>query len=420
MSESEPFTPGKRGRKQLRPDPAAGPVAAFAHRLCELKEAAGDPSYDRMRGDFGAAASKSALSSAARGQDLPSWETTWEFVRSLAVGVLGEDAGATRGEWSRRWEQAREDAATQFAADGTATPGSHAIGLVNGMNGTTGAESAATEGTHGRTVNGTPTGVPYSVPVPGENAAAREDGADSGNAAFSEDATSPGEPTPPEGPTSPEGAAAPEVPASPKSPASPADAASPEHAAFPEDTATPEEATPPSATTPPETPDSPEPPAGRPAARERLRRTLLPAGTAVVVTVAVIAAATYLLSDPQRPIPGDNSLMVDENLLDGTQVQAGRSFVKTWDLRNAGDVPWSGRYLEQAGPPIGDSACTAPKRVWIPDVQPGHTVRVAVPVNAGDEPGRCKIAWKMVDESGRLFFPENALHPVFFDWQVVR
>lgn len=384
---SEPCTPGKRGRKQLRPDPATGPVAAFAHRLCELKEAAGDPSYDRMRGDFGAAASKSALSSAARGQDLPSWETTWEFVRSLAVGVLGEDAGATRREWSRRWEQAREDAAASI-------PGSHSSGLASGANGTAGAESAAV-GTRG-TVNGTPTGVPDSVPAPGEDVAS------------------------PEGATISEGAALSGETAFSEQAAFSGNAASPEGAASLEEAAPSGEAAPAGSAAARETPDSPEPPTGRPAARERLRRALLAAGTAVVVAVAAIAAATYFLSEPQRPIPGDNSLMVGENLLDGSQVQAGRSFVKTWDLRNAGDVPWSGRYLEQAGPPIGDSACTAPKRVWIPDVRPGDTVRVAVPVNAGDEPGRCKIAWKMVDESGRLFFPENALHPVFFDWRVVR
>lgn len=396
---SEPFSPGKRGRKQLRPDPATGPVAAFAHRLCELKEAAGDPSYDRMRGDFGAAASKSALSSAARGQDLPSWETTWEFVRSLAVGVLGEDAGATRREWSRRWEQARADAAN--SADAAASiPGSHSSDLASGTNGTAGAESAAA-GTHG-TVNGTPTGVPDSVAAPGEKATSPEDATTSADAVFSENAAFPGKAAFPGNAAISENAASPDDAASLEAAASSGEAASPGPAASRE------------------TPDSPEPPTGRPAARERLRRALLPAGTAVVVTVAVIAAATYFLSDPQRPIPGDNSLMVGENLHDGSQVQAGRSFVKTWDLRNAGDVPWSGRYLEQAGPPIGDSACTAPKRVWIPDVQPGDTVRVAVPVNAGHEPGRCKIAWKMVDESGRLFFPENALHPVFFDWQVVR
>jgi hypothetical protein len=72
-----------------------------------LKEKAGDPSYDRMRTEYGAAASKSALAAAARGKSLPSWETTWEFVRALEVRVLGEDAEDARRRWQARWEECR-------------------------------------------------------------------------------------------------------------------------------------------------------------------------------------------------------------------------------------------------------------------------------------------------------------------------
>ncbi|EOD64524.1 NBR1-Ig-like domain-containing protein [Amycolatopsis vancoresmycina] len=99
----------KRGRRAHRPDPGDGPVAAFAHALLLLKETAGDPSYDRMRTEFGAVASKSALAAAARGLQLPSWETTWEFVRPLAVTVLGEDEAQARREWRARWTAARPD-----------------------------------------------------------------------------------------------------------------------------------------------------------------------------------------------------------------------------------------------------------------------------------------------------------------------
>ncbi|MEU8635585.1 NBR1-Ig-like domain-containing protein [Amycolatopsis sp. NPDC048633] len=101
-------TPGRRGRIALGPAEETGPVAGFARRLWELKRAAGDPSYDRMRDEFGALASKSALSAAARGRHLPSWETTWEFVRVLAVGVLGQDETSARLEWRGCWEKARE------------------------------------------------------------------------------------------------------------------------------------------------------------------------------------------------------------------------------------------------------------------------------------------------------------------------
>ncbi|MBN6034577.1 NBR1-Ig-like domain-containing protein [Amycolatopsis sp. 195334CR] len=104
------MTEARRGRVAKGPDPAAGPVPEFAHGLWELKRAAGDPSYDRMRDELGALASKSALSAAARGDRLPSWETAWEFVRVLAVGVLGEDVERVRHEWRGRWERAQQPA----------------------------------------------------------------------------------------------------------------------------------------------------------------------------------------------------------------------------------------------------------------------------------------------------------------------
>jgi hypothetical protein len=57
-----------------------------------------------MRGEYGACASKSALSAAARGQRLPNWETAWEFVRVLAVDMLGRDPADAEREWRARWE----------------------------------------------------------------------------------------------------------------------------------------------------------------------------------------------------------------------------------------------------------------------------------------------------------------------------
>ena len=91
----------------MRPDPASGPVAEFADELWRLKLRAGDPSFDTMRNVYGAAASKSSLAAAARGQHFPSRETTWEYVRALAVDALGEDVDAVRAEWFAKWEKAR-------------------------------------------------------------------------------------------------------------------------------------------------------------------------------------------------------------------------------------------------------------------------------------------------------------------------
>jgi hypothetical protein len=82
-------------------------VAALADQLWKLKAQAGDPSFAEMSTKLGAAASKSSLAAATRGQVLPSWETTWEFVRVLAVDRLGQDAEEAEREWRERWERAR-------------------------------------------------------------------------------------------------------------------------------------------------------------------------------------------------------------------------------------------------------------------------------------------------------------------------
>ena len=89
----------RRGRRPARPGPDSGPVGAFADRLWQLRREAGDPSYEEMSGRLGAAASKSSLAAAAQGRSLPSWETTWEFVRVLAVDRLGRDPAETELEW---------------------------------------------------------------------------------------------------------------------------------------------------------------------------------------------------------------------------------------------------------------------------------------------------------------------------------
>ncbi|MEO3786172.1 NBR1-Ig-like domain-containing protein [Actinocorallia sp. B10E7] len=98
---------GQRGRKPNRPDPDEGPVAAFADRLWRLKIEAGDPSFAEMSSLLGAAASKSSLASAAQGRTLPSWGTTWEFVRVLAVERLGRDPEETEREWHEVWRRTK-------------------------------------------------------------------------------------------------------------------------------------------------------------------------------------------------------------------------------------------------------------------------------------------------------------------------
>lgn len=83
------------GRPERPLDPAAGPAQAFANELRSSREAAGRPKYSTLAQRTGR--SQTALSEAAGGQRLPSWETVEAFVRGC-----GDDPAA----WRARWEAA--------------------------------------------------------------------------------------------------------------------------------------------------------------------------------------------------------------------------------------------------------------------------------------------------------------------------
>jgi hypothetical protein len=77
-------------------DPAAGPVQAFAAELRLVREKAGSPKYLQMARISGR--SRTALSEAAGGDHLPTWETVYAFL--YACGEPPEP-------WEARWEQVR-------------------------------------------------------------------------------------------------------------------------------------------------------------------------------------------------------------------------------------------------------------------------------------------------------------------------
>ncbi|MFD1541887.1 NBR1-Ig-like domain-containing protein [Nonomuraea guangzhouensis] len=116
-----------------------------------------------------------------------------------------------------------------------------------------------------------------------------------------------------------------------------------------------------------------------------------------------------------RPIPGDGSEFVSETVPDGTEVKVSQVFTKSWDLRNAGKVPWRDRYLVRQG--TGGDCASEPK-VRIADTNPRGTVTITVRVTAPPNPTVCHVVWKMADARGRQYFPHLA--GIWFDVIVVR
>lgn len=124
-------------------------------------------------------------------------------------------------------------------------------------------------------------------------------------------------------------------------------------------------------------------------------------------TPSVSAPATTAPSQASQPhslIPGDETTFIkDVTFPDNSIVRPGQRFIKKWELKNIGIVPWTGRYLIADGLSTGN--CSFPTRVRIPATDPGHTVVISVPVTAASTPGLCYVTWKMASGSGVLYFP---------------
>ncbi|MEV6527459.1 helix-turn-helix domain-containing protein [Longispora sp. NPDC051575] len=82
-------------RPEKKIDPCSGPIAAFAVELRELRRAAGEPPYKAMAKSVNF--SSSALSKAAAGDRLPTWDVTSAYVRACGGQVAA---------WKDRWAQA--------------------------------------------------------------------------------------------------------------------------------------------------------------------------------------------------------------------------------------------------------------------------------------------------------------------------
>lgn len=116
-----------------------------------------------------------------------------------------------------------------------------------------------------------------------------------------------------------------------------------------------------------------------------------PFGPELAVELQVVAA-------PQSP---DNAAYVaDITVLNGTRMEPGRAFTKTWRMRNSGTTTWDEGYtLAHAG----DSILGGPSSVPLPATAPGQTADVSVPLVAPATPGRHRSAWQPRTAGGRLF-----------------
>jgi len=83
---------------------------------------------------------------------------------------------------------------------------------------------------------------------------------------------------------------------------------------------------------------------------------------------------------------------------EGSEIEAGTPFTKTWRFRNEGDVTWPAgvkvKYIGKGG----SDQMGGPESIQIPGiVQPNETVDVSIQLTAPNEPGRYTGYWRLYD-----------------------
>ncbi|HWC23027.1 MAG TPA: NBR1-Ig-like domain-containing protein [Flexivirga sp.] len=122
-------------------------------------------------------------------------------------------------------------------------------------------------------------------------------------------------------------------------------------------------------------------------------------------TVGSSCPAMDTRQDVPPLVAGDHAFFAkDVTYSDCSHVRPGQQFVKEFDLKNTGDVMWSGRTIVRSDLPLTKNSCRTAVSTPIQDTAPGGVARIEVKVTAPKKPGLCVVRWMMADH-GRWSFP---------------
>ena len=149
-----------------------------------------------------------------------------------------------------------------------------------------------------------------------------------------------------------------------------------------------------------------------------------PPSTALVTTpLSTPESTANPLLTPQlgtiTPSPNCNiaRFVKDISIADNTELPAGITFTKTWELENAGNCKWTTDYklFFYQGDKMG-----APDVVPFPkEVAPGESIEISVKMTTPDSPGSYKGEWKLRSASGEVFGTGKNGNPVWVQVLVV-
>ncbi|MFT5193662.1 MAG: hypothetical protein ACI9EW_000086 [Cellvibrionaceae bacterium] len=106
----------------------------------------------------------------------------------------------------------------------------------------------------------------------------------------------------------------------------------------------------------------------------------------------------------KRSARDDLAFVRDVTIPDGTVIQQGETFLKTWRIKNNGTTTWQDYTLEYTGDPFTrDSQMGAPMALSVPFARPGQEINVSVTLKAPDSKGTHRSTWRLRKKDGGLF-----------------
>lgn len=99
----------------------------------------------------------------------------------------------------------------------------------------------------------------------------------------------------------------------------------------------------------------------------------------------------------------DNATFLGENFPDNSILTPGEAFVKTWEIKNIGTIPWSTSYQLVAASSSEVNLWGNPVMVNFPhDTAPGESVQLSVQLTAPSTPGIYTLFWIIKNETGEV------------------
>src|SRR5262249_2655735 len=92
--------------------------------------------------------------------------------------------------------------------------------------------------------------------------------------------------------------------------------------------------------------------------------------------------------------------IADGNPLNGSQIQPGTSFTKSWQVQNNGTCIWIASYGIQK---INNNTLNAPSPSSVPLTQPNQTATISLNMVAPQQPGTYNSVWQLRASNGVLF-----------------